>query len=95
MTNQAQLDSVAIMASYNFNYQALKRWRIYGANSQVCCMCLSPKGKPCLNLADIKKQAPQPRENNTPHMERIDWLKVRKGLALRGYQLNRRGGANQ
>lgn len=73
------------MRAWEFSTQVRGQWMIWAAKYQVCPTCLSPVGKPCLNMMDIRNKKPEPRINLWPHDPRVDWNKVLEGLKYRKY----------
>ena len=76
---------IQTMQAWGFQTPKRQEWTGWAAYHQVCSVCLSPPNMPCLNMADVKLNRPEPRENKNPHDPRVDWNRMLSGFKNRGY----------
>lgn len=73
------------MSAWQIKGPRRREWMIWASKHQVCPECLSPAGRSCLNLVDVRQKVQEPRENRNPHDKRVDWRRMLGGLKERGY----------
>lgn len=76
---------IQIMRAWGMKGPRRREWMIWASKHQICPDCLSPAGRSCLNMADIRQKRPEPRDNRNPHDKRVDWDRMLNGFKERGY----------
>lgn len=71
------------MTMCNFNNQRRLEWMIWAAKDHICPRCGVPAFEACENLTERKGGQKVP--TRWPHADRIDWIRMVRGLRQRGY----------